>query len=205
MLFVSSDRSEREFDEYFAEMSFAAMPYDEREKKAAIASKLQVRGIPTLMIFGPVPQGACDRQLINGHVRGMIEQGDYIASFPFQPKPYGDLNTTTDNINNYKSVIVFHEGGDDEEQAEIQRVLQRAAEVLKVVDTELKFFWAFSISGLSKTVREALQLGAVGENPVLIILDIPNQGRFYVSEAKEISIDAVVHFVQYPGEVKQLQ
>lgn len=203
LLFVSSDHDQSSFDEYFAEMTFSAIPFAAREAKAAISSKLQVRGIPTLMIFGPCPADGGDRPLINGYIRGVIEQGDYISEFPYVPKAYGDLNKTTDNINNYKCVIVFHEAGDDEEHGEIQEALKGASDAY-VGRGELKFYWAFAITGLSKTVREALEIGPIGDAPVMIVLDIPNQGSFYVSEAPEITTTNILRFVQYPGERKQL-
>jgi len=104
---VSSDHDQAAFDQYFAEMSFGAMPYEERKAKAEVAAKLGIRGIPSLHIFGPIPLGGEDRPLINNNVRSIIEQGDYISDFPFTPKPYGDLNTTSDDINAASVLLSF--------------------------------------------------------------------------------------------------
>ncbi len=68
----------------------------------------------------------------------------------------------------------------------------------------VKFYWATSPTGLSKTVREALKLGAVRDEPLMILLDIPDQGAYYVSGANEITMEAVSDFVKSPGERKQL-
>jgi len=202
LLFVSSDRNEAAFSEYFEEMSFGAIPYYEREAKTALSSRLQVQGIPTLMIFGPVPADGGDRPLINGKVRGCIENGNVVADFPFAPKRFGNLNASAEAINTSRCVVVFHEGGDDEEQEEVENALTEAAE--KCDDKSLKFFWAFSPSGMVKTVRDALKLGPIKEEPVLVLLDIPNRGSYYVSDQKYITFDAVLSFVENPGERKQL-
>lgn len=203
LLFVSSDHDQPGFDQYFSEMSFCAIPFEEREAKADIANRLQIRGIPSLQIFGPVSSETGDRPLINGNVRPLIETGDYISDFPYKPKPYGDLNKSTDNINTGRCLIVFHEAGDDEEQEDIQESLQMVAENYTGTDG-LKFYWAISPVGLSKTVREALKLGAIQDKPLMIILDIPDQGVYYISDATDISIETVAAFIKSPGERKQL-
>jgi len=202
LLFVSSDRSEAEFNEYFGTMSFPAIPYHEREAKAGLSSRLQVRGIPTLIMFGPRPSGGGDRPLINGNVRGPIEQGTYVADFPFAPKQYGNLNGSSDNINNSRCVVVFHEGGDDEEQEEVAAAVTEAAK--KCDDQNLRFYWATDPAGLSKAVREAVKLGPIHDEPVMVLLDIPDRGAFYVSDQKEVTVESILAFVENPGERQQL-
>jgi nucleoredoxin len=51
IVFVSSDRSESDFTAYHKEMTFHALPFSEREKKADLSSKFGVRGIPTLIFL----------------------------------------------------------------------------------------------------------------------------------------------------------
>jgi nucleoredoxin len=200
---VSSDHDQSGFDQYFSEMSFCAMPYEDREAKADISKRLDIKGIPSLLIFGPRSADSGDRPLINANLRGIIEQGDYISEFPYKPKPYGDLNKSTDNINACKCLIVFHEAGDDEEQEDVQETLQMAAENYTGTDG-VKFYWANSPTGLSKTVREALKLGAIGNEPLMILLDIPDQGAYYISGGTEITMETVSDFVNSPGERRQL-
>lgn len=184
-------------------MTFCAMPYEEREAKADISKRLQIKGIPSLLIFGPRTAGSNDRPLINANVRGTIETGDYISEFPYKPKPYGDLNKSTVDINTCKCVIVFHEAGDDEEHEDIQETLQMVAENYTGRDG-VKFYWATSPTGLSKTVREALKLGPVRDKPLMIFLDITDQGAYYVSGVTDITMEAVSDFVKSPGDRRQL-
>lgn len=49
IIFVSSDREEPAFTEYFGEMSFKALPYEQRERKAELSTKFEVKFIPTLV------------------------------------------------------------------------------------------------------------------------------------------------------------
>ena len=45
VVFVSSDRDEESFKEYFGEMPWAALPYDKREAKAALSQLYKVCGL----------------------------------------------------------------------------------------------------------------------------------------------------------------
>lgn len=198
LLFVSSDHNQQAFDEYFGEMTFGALPYDERKAKADLSSRLGVRGIPTLIMLGPKPANG-DRPVINSNVRPIIESGDYLSEFPYKPKPYGSLNKTTDDINNFKCLIVFHEGGDDDEQDDIQEVLQMVANKNTAGSDSMRFYWANSPDGLSKTVRDALKLGPTTDEPLMVLLDIPDGGSFYVSAIKDITVESVEAFMASPG------
>lgn len=44
LVFVSSDRDQKSFDEYRAEMSFPALPFENREGKAKLAQLCKVQG-----------------------------------------------------------------------------------------------------------------------------------------------------------------
>ena len=176
------------------------MPFDEREAKTALSQRLGVQGIPSLIMLGPV-QGN-DRPIVNETVRPIIESGDYLAEFPFKPKPYGDLNVASDDINKFRCIVVFHEGGDDDEQEDIMEALKMAAE--NSTDTDVHYLWALTPTGLAKAVRDALKLGPIREDPVMALLDIPDAGSFYVSSETDISIDSINKFMASPGEKKKL-
>jgi nucleoredoxin len=51
VVFVSSDRDQQSWQEYFNEMPWLALPFDDRARKAALSEKYGVRGIPTLVIL----------------------------------------------------------------------------------------------------------------------------------------------------------
>ena len=51
MVFVSSDKTEEAFNEYFAEMPWKALPFVDRERKAALSKKFKVDGIPSFVIL----------------------------------------------------------------------------------------------------------------------------------------------------------
>ena len=51
VIFVSSDRDEASFREYFGSMPWLALPLSERRIKDALASKFGISGIPALLVF----------------------------------------------------------------------------------------------------------------------------------------------------------
>ena len=64
IIFVSSDRSEAEFDGYYRNMSFYALPFRERAIKAKLSDAYGVRGIPSLVLLDG------DGRLVEQNVRG---------------------------------------------------------------------------------------------------------------------------------------
>jgi nucleoredoxin len=50
VIFVSSDRDQSAFDEYYLSMPWLALQFAERERKQELSSKFGVRGIPTLVL-----------------------------------------------------------------------------------------------------------------------------------------------------------
>jgi nucleoredoxin len=51
IVFVSSDKTQEAFDEYYGEMPWMALPYAERKLKAKLSTKFGVQGIPTLVLL----------------------------------------------------------------------------------------------------------------------------------------------------------
>mmetsp|Transcript_75876 Transcript_75876/g.122518 ORF Transcript_75876/g.122518 Transcript_75876/m.122518 type:complete len:135 (-) Transcript_75876:98-502(-) len=51
IIFVSSDRDQAAFDEYYGTMSFYAMPFAQRDLQEKLSEKCYVKGIPTLVLL----------------------------------------------------------------------------------------------------------------------------------------------------------
>eukprot|EP00536_Pseudo-nitzschia_multiseries_P016725 jgi/Psemu1/247725/estExt_Genewise1.C_12110003 len=200
LLFVSGDASELSYVKVIDETSFCSVPFEEAEAREALEMRLDITSYPSLIMLGPRPldedDNFGDRPIINTEVRAVIENGDYITDFPFYPKPWGDLCKTTDNINAHKCLIVFHEGGDEEEQMEVEYALRDAAEEYRNGDELVKFYWAFDPDApLSANIRDACNLGPISELPSMILLDIPDDGLFYHSDERDITEDSILSFL----------
>jgi len=205
LLFVCCDDSQADFDSYFATMPWGAIPFDDRETKKNLEKRFEITNYPTLVMVGPVnyDEGE-DRPLINPDIRAVIETGDYISDFPYYPKPFGDFCTTTDDINTHKCLIVFHEGGEMDDQDEVEEAVKQAAMDYRG-DEIIKFYWAFDDEvPLVANTRQACDLGPLQEEPTMVLLDIPDDGAFYVSEETEVTVDTIKFFLMNHGERQQI-
>ena len=203
LIFVSSDRDQAGFDEYWGEMTFCALPFEERAAKGGLAKRFGVQGIPKLIILGPVPEGGGDRPVINDNLRPVIEGGDF-SDFPFVQKPYGDLDASGgEDINDKKCLVVFHENGDDDEQEEVVGVVKAVAEERNDGD-DISYYWCTNPKGLGERVRAAIKMTEVGDDPLVVLLDIPDRGGFYVSTESDFGKESLLKFLGAPGERKQM-
>eukprot|EP01041_Mallomonas_annulata_P013405 gene13405-28428_t len=89
IIFVSSDRDEAQFNEYYSSMPWLALPYSARDKKATLSSQYGVKGIPTLIILNK------DGSLITDSGRSRVVSDPMGEQFPWLPASYSDdLGTT---------------------------------------------------------------------------------------------------------------
>jgi len=53
IVFVSSDRDQSSFDDYFLEMPWLALPYSDRTTHAKLSKQFKIQGIPALVVLDP--------------------------------------------------------------------------------------------------------------------------------------------------------
>ena len=80
IVFISSDRSEADFNEYFGEMPWKALPFSDRDRKAALSKKFKVQGIPNLVILNP------DGSILNAKGTEAVRSDKNGTNFPWKPK-----------------------------------------------------------------------------------------------------------------------
>lgn len=90
VVFVSSDKNQSSFDEYYSEMPWLALPFGD-ERKAFLSRKFKVKGIPCLVAIGP--QG----KTITTETRHLIEAHGADA-FPFTEDHINDLKQKLEDI-----------------------------------------------------------------------------------------------------------
>jgi nucleoredoxin len=203
LVFVSSDRDENSFKEYFADMSFCGLPFEDRDTKSALSKMFGIQGLPTLIILGKEDE-AGNRALINSNLRGIIDGGDF-SDFPFHKKNYGSAESVGSELNDTKSLIIFHESGDDEEQREIKDVAKEVAG--KVEDKNMNVLWVLSSTGLTDRVRELVKLpeSSKADKAAMVLLDLPDNGGYYKTDVTDISVESVMNFIESPGDRLQLK
>mmetsp|Transcript_11212 Transcript_11212/g.22157 ORF Transcript_11212/g.22157 Transcript_11212/m.22157 type:complete len:184 (-) Transcript_11212:40-591(-) len=182
-------------------MPFWALPFEERQTKGDLSKYFGVEGIPSLIMLGPVPAGGGDRPLINTSLRGVIETGNF-SEFPFYPKPYSEIYTNSDGINTKRYLVVFCEGCDDDEQAEVVELVKTVSEKMK--DQNMGFFYATGPGGIVNQVRKALRMEKNTNDVAMVLLDIPDSGGYYLNTATDLSESVIKAFIASPGKRRQL-
>merc|ERR1712025_1408622 len=179
-VFVSSDRDQSAFDEYYAEMPWLALPFSNRDGKADLSGLFGVRGIPSLVVLD------ADRNIINKSARGSRD-GD--------PEPLNDVNKVTDGLSEDVCVIAFLDGATAAEaeakKADLEAVAKKyyAAARSKKADPEFRFFYSTTKTGqISSQIR---RMTGVADGSKTIILNLSDDGAFYLAE-KEGAVEELL-------------
>lgn len=181
LIFVSSDRTEKDFNEYHISMSFPALPFADRKAKEALSRHFKVQGIPTLVLLDATKNFA----LITDNGRGPIgNEATFIEDFPYFPKPVNDISTTLDGVNEEVSLIVLMEGAVPEAKASLRAALTAiATEQLALADDARvvsRFFTIDGSGGPSGRIRSGVGLADRSTaQPAAVILNLQDDGAVY--------------------------
>eukprot|EP00928_Gymnodinium_smaydae_P082462 TRINITY_DN657_c0_g2_i3.p1 TRINITY_DN657_c0_g2~~TRINITY_DN657_c0_g2_i3.p1 ORF type:complete len:405 (+),score=96.95 TRINITY_DN657_c0_g2_i3:89-1303(+) len=200
IVFVSSDRDQKSFDEYFAEMPWLALPFEKRTEKEALSEAFGVSGIPSFIVIKP------DGTVITQDGRSKVMSDPSGKDFPdaWLPQPFNDVNDDPSDLNDEKCVLAL---GNDASMCEAVRTVaeeyyEKAGRDL--AEMPLRFFKA-PAGNVGDQIVKLTQL----EGNRLVLMDIPEDGAFYVCEAGQCDAASVKNFIAdvLAGKVerKQLQ
>jgi len=176
IVFVSSDRDMGQFSEYFGTMPWCAIPPGDARKNK-LSQRYEVEGIPTFVLI----DGATGAT-INADGRDAVGSDPSGAEFPWHPKPVTDLAAGAGKLNEETCLILMLEGCDAAAQSAAYDAATAVAEKAKAAGGEELYFIAKSSDNITGQVRKLTKLGDATASPQMIILDIPDQGGFYVAE-----------------------
>jgi len=84
IVFVSSDRTEQDFNSYYKEMPWLALPFAASDLKQKLNKKFKVQGIPTLVILD------AEANTITLDGRSKVSTDPKGNQFPWTPKPFAE-------------------------------------------------------------------------------------------------------------------
>eukprot|EP00927_Polykrikos_kofoidii_P068109 TRINITY_DN634_c0_g1_i5.p1 TRINITY_DN634_c0_g1~~TRINITY_DN634_c0_g1_i5.p1 ORF type:complete len:418 (+),score=72.36 TRINITY_DN634_c0_g1_i5:74-1327(+) len=197
VLFVSSDRDEGSFKEYFGEMPWLALDYADRKRKEQLSSLFGVSGIPSFVLVDS------DGSTITKDGRAAVSSDPVGANFPWYPKPVSNLAQGPGSINEVPTVIAFCETCDKATQESIEAAMEPIAKRLKEEaksageeEPAVAFLIATSSEGLSERIRGMLSLASPETLPAkLMLLDIPDEGGYYEGPEGNVTVETVDKFV----------
>ena len=76
VIFVSSDRDENSFREYFATMPWHALPFSDRWRQQELNQRFGIRGIPSVVLLNS------NGQLLDGSARGKVMDPGFTLTLP---------------------------------------------------------------------------------------------------------------------------
>lgn len=79
IIFISSDRDEESFEEYYGDMPWFALAYKDRTKKEELGKKYEVSGIPKLVLLD-----GDTGEIISKNARGQVQQDANGENFPWK-------------------------------------------------------------------------------------------------------------------------
>jgi nucleoredoxin len=161
VVFVSSDRDEGAFKEYFAEQPWLALDFSDRQAKEDLSSAFGVQGIPSLVIVD------ADGSTITKDGRAAVSGDPEGNDFPWHPKPVFNLKGGPGSIQEVPTVIAFCETNSAEQQASFEAAMTPcAAKFLaeakaKDDDPDIGFAIATGSSGIVPQVRKLMSLSTL--------------------------------------------
>jgi len=196
VVFVSSDRDEAAFKDYFGTMPWLALDYSDRTRKDQLSKMFDVSGIPALVIIGS------DGQLITKDGRAAVSNDPEGQSFPWHPKPVANLKSGPGSVQDVPTVIAFCEGCTPEvQQATIDAMTPLAERYIQDQkacgdsDPACAFAVATEAGGIAARLREIMFLPLDAQVPRLMLIDIPDDGAFYTGPEGSVSADSVAKLV----------
>jgi len=181
-VFVSSDRDQASFDEYFGEQPWTALSYDDRASKEALSSYFEVQGIPSLVLLD-----AQTLETVNADARGQASGDPDGQNFPWAPLLVKDLDEDPGDLNDTPTVVVLAEKAEGEWDA-IEAVLAEVATEAKEAAAKggeaVGFGVAKEMGGVGAQIRKLTKLGQPGKAAQCVLLDLGDDGGFYAGPAE---------------------
>ncbi|XP_010790827.1 nucleoredoxin [Notothenia coriiceps] len=112
IVFVSADRSEESFKQYFSEMPWLAVPYSDEGRRSRLNRLYGIQGIPTLILLDT------EGHMISRQGRVEVLNDPECRLFPWHPRPVLELSES--------NAVQLHEGPclvlfvDAEEEGELE-------------------------------------------------------------------------------------
>lgn len=182
---ISRDRDVESFSSYFSTMPWYALPYEDQSRNAELGARFGVQSIPNFTLVDP--QG----KTITTEARDEVVRDPEGVNFPWHPPLVRDLAAgNPGRLNELPSVVCLCEAGTAAQQAETSAAMLALASSWQPSPSRPGAEYGFFVASggpLAARIRELCRLPAGGP-PQLVLMDIPDQGGFYLGAG---SLDAL--------------
>uniref|UniRef100_A0A3B3S0R0 Nucleoredoxin n=1 Tax=Paramormyrops kingsleyae TaxID=1676925 RepID=A0A3B3S0R0_9TELE len=192
IVFVSADRSEESFKQYFSEMPWLAVPYSDEGRRSRLNRLYGIQGIPTLILLDT------EGHMITRQGRVEVLNDPECQLFPWHPRPVLELcESNAVQLNEGPCLVLFVDAEEEGELEAAKQLIQPIAEKIlakykaKEEEAPLLFFVAGE-DDMSDSLRDYTNLPEAA--PLLTILDMSARAK-YVRDVEEITPEVVEQFV----------
>lgn len=197
IIFISSDRSEESWQTYHNTMPWLSLAWEEKDARHELATILEVKGIPTLVILAP------DNSVITTDGRTELSEDPDLERFPWRPQSVEVLaERHMSRLQESPCLVLFTDGETTELQFGRDVLLPVAEEYLLEHSQEGSLALQFFVAGedeVADSVRDFACLEDVV--PLVAILDLSDGAKFLLEEGVEVSTATVHNFVtRYTNE-----
>eukprot|EP00002_Diphylleia_rotans_P006952 TRINITY_DN163_c0_g1_i10.p1 TRINITY_DN163_c0_g1~~TRINITY_DN163_c0_g1_i10.p1 ORF type:complete len:408 (+),score=103.73 TRINITY_DN163_c0_g1_i10:114-1337(+) len=173
IIFVTGDNSEEEFAEYFGEMPWLAIPYDDEERKGALNRIFEVEGIPHFLILDS------SHNVVNDDARGSVSSDLEGNKFPWPLEPVSPISEgVISHVNKRPCLLILTESESAEVDAKLGEILPpiiaahtESVKAAGKADTALVAF--YGKSEVNANIRRFLKV--TGSETIAVILNLPEQ------------------------------
>ena len=192
IIFVSSDRDQKSFLEYYGEQPWLAIPNGD-PRKDSLSKLFSVEGIPSFVLVD-----AATGKTITTDARSDVGADPTGAEFPWVAKPLNNMSAGKglDKLNEELCLCVLLDGCDAATKAAAKAVLEPIAAASATAGSSTAFFYAPSGDGPVGQVRKLCKLADVLPSPQIVLLDIPDDGGYYLSPATEVTAETIQGFLE---------
>jgi len=196
VVFISSDRDQKAFDEYYGEQPWLALPHSARDLKEKISDSFDVQGIPTLVVLD------CETgKVVTDSGRGGVMTDPDAEKFPWPKESCAFLTgSNVAPINDTPFLVVFADKATAEQQnAALAACKVKADQVMATANAneeamEVEFRVAKGDSGFTDRLKG---LG-VQDEQIAVIFDI-GSGKLYnaadIKSVTDVNADRITQFV----------
>jgi len=199
IVFVSSDREEEQFKEYYGDQPWLALDFACQKEKQALSELYGVEGIPSLVIVDK------DGSTITKDGRAAVSSDPKGDDFPWYPKPVSDLALGPGRINDAPMVLMMCEaaapGAKAAAEAAAEPVAKRYLAKAKAAgeEPEIDFAIAKASNGITAQIRSLTGLPEAGSEgdalPKVILINVPDDGAYFDGPEGEVTTEALEAFV----------
>lgn len=185
VIFVSSDRDEASFKEYFETMPWLCLPFEKKDAKSSLSKACGVEGIPHLAVINP------DGTVITQDGRSAVTKDPKGDNFPegWLPQPFCDVEDGVDSLNSEKCLV--HLGCPLESANALKEVASEYHLKANKEISEMAYrFFSAGDGGITEQIRKLT--GVTGTK--VIMLDLDDNGAYYTLDG-EVTADSVRTFI----------